>query len=485
VELTVTSQTDTAGSPKWWLRRLKKELDTRSKRMAVLDKYYRGDHPLPFVTEAHNAKMRNEFKGLLEQSRSNYMELVVDAVDERLKVDGLRLSAESDGKTDGQTWKDIWQANGLDAEIPVAFLEAEVKGVSYLSVWGDGASATVAVEDATQCIVGYAPGSNFRARKAALKVWTDEWTGRERANVYMPEGIFKFERVRGEAIGVELPAGVDLADWTEVTDRFVANEHGVVAFVPLRNRPRLGREGASELESVTRIQDRINGQLFLRCLAGYFGAHRQRWAIGLRMHEDDAGNPVEPFDVAVDKLWHTEQGPSEVQFGEFQATDLAGYIKAIEQDVLHIAVTTRTPRHYLIEQGQSPSGDAIRSAESGLIKKVRRKMLTFGEGVEETLRIARLFAGQGDTPPDSQIVWADPEVRSDAERTDAVIKQYQAGLIPWETAMEKLGYDGTEIRRMDSQRQGDALLGNLNAGPEAAAKSSSPPLQGEPAVTVA
>jgi hypothetical protein len=387
------------------------------------------------------------------------MELVVDAVDERLKVDGLRLSAESDGQTDGQTWKDIWQANGLDAEIPVAFLEAEVKGLSYLSVWGDGENATIAVEDAAQCIVGYIAGTNFRRRAAALKVWTDEWTGRERANVYMPDGIYKYERTR--ATDVELPSGVDLSDWREVESAFVKNPHNVVPFIPLRNRPRLDREGASELESVTAIQDRINGQLFLRCLAGYFGAHRQRWAVGLRIHEDENGNPVEPFDVAIDKLWHTEQRADEVQFGEFSQTDLSGYIKAIEQDVLHIAVTTRTPRHYLIEQGQSPSGDAIRSAESGLIKKVRRKMLTFGEGVETTLRLARLFAGEGETPADSQVSWADPEVRSDAERTDAVIKQYQAGLIPWETAMEKLGYDSTEIRRMDNQRQQDALIGAM------------------------
>jgi hypothetical protein len=481
LELTLVSQTESAGSPLWWLRRLKKELDKRRRRMLVLDGYYRGDHPLPFVADAHNAKMRNEFRKLLEQSRSNFMELVIDAVDERLKIDGLRLSAESSGSTDGKTWTDIWQANGLDAEIPVAFLEAEIKGLSYLSVWGNGEDATIAVEDATQTIVGYVAGSNYRRRAAALKVWTDDWTGRERANVYMPDGIYKFEQQRQVAGSeIELPAGVDLSDWREVEGSYVKNPTGIVPMVPLRNRPLLGREGRSELDSsVTDTQDRINGQLFLRCLAGYFGAHRQRWAVGLRIHEDEDGKPVEPFDVAVDKLWHTEQGPDEVQFGEFSQTDLSGYIKAIEQDVLHIAVTTRTPRHYLIEQGQSPSGDAIRSAESGLIKKVRRKMLGFGESVEETLRLARKFAGDGDTPPDSQIVWADPEVRSDAERTDAVIKQYQAGLIPWETAMEKLGYDSTEIRRMEGQRQQDALIGAM-------AREQAPPAdETEPEVTAA
>lgn len=473
----MTSQSSTPGSPMWWLVRLKKDLDARRDRMVVLNDYYEGRHPLPFVTKAHNAKMRDEFKKLLEASRSNFMELVVDAVDERLEVEGLRLSAESDGKTDGKTWQRLWQTNQMDMEAPMAFLDALVKGVSYLSVWSGEQTddpPIIAVEDATQTIVGYVEGSGFRRRAAALKVWTDEWTGRERANVYMPDGIYKFERARNSDVSV--PSGVDLTAWAELEKDFQPNQYGVVPIIPLRNRPRIGAEGRSEIDSLTDAQDRVNSTLFLRCLAGYFGAHRQRWAVGLRLMEDDQGNPVEPFDVAVDRLWHSEQTPQEVQFGEFSQTDMSGYIQAIEQDILHIAVTSRTPRHYLVQQGQSPSGDAIRSAESGLVKKVRRRSLGFGEGLEETLRIARLFDGEGQTPADSEIVWADPEVRSDAERTDAVIKQYQAGLIPWETAVRKLGYGETEIRRMDSERQQDALVGALST-PETES-------EGKPAVTV-
>ncbi|MCZ7537812.1 MAG: phage portal protein [Acidimicrobiia bacterium] len=147
-----------------------------------------------------------------------------------------------------------------------------------------------------------------------------------------------------------------------------------------------------------------------------------------------------------------------MKFGEFEQTDLGGYISAIEQDVLHIAVTSRTPRHYLIEQGQSPSGDAIRSAEAGLVAKVRRKMRPFGECFEEVLRLARRFDGLGEPPPDSEIIWADPQTRTEAETTDAVIKKFQAGLIPWRTAVEDLGYTQTEIARMAGMRTLDQVL---------------------------
>jgi hypothetical protein len=444
-------------TPLDWLNKLYAGLSARQPHMQLMDAYYRGDHPLPFLTKAHNAKMRDEFRQLLDDSRSNFMRLVVDAVEERLRVDGFRLSASADAVADQDSW-DIWQANQMDASSQSAFTEALVKGVSYLSVWddvdGDG-FADISVEDPTETIVGYAPGSNFRVRAAALKVWTDGWTGLRRANVYTKDGIYKFQAPVSDFGPAE-----DKPRWVEyAAEPFVPNRIGVVPIIPLRNRPRLLCEGESELADVFRLQNQINGFLFLLALGGYFGAHRQRWAVGLTLMEDDKGRPVEPFDVAIDKLWASEN--PEVKFGEFGQTDLGGYIKAIEQKVLHLAVTTRTPRHYLIESGQSPSGDAIKSAESGLVKKVERKQRVFGEGIEEAIRLARRFQGEKDAPVDSEVTWVAAETESEAVRTDAVIKQFQAGLIPREAALERLGFTQTQIARFSAMRAGDTLISGL------------------------
>jgi hypothetical protein len=89
------------------------------------------------------------------------------------------------------------------------------------------------------------------------------------------------------------------------------------------------------------------------------------------MYDEQTGKPVEPFDVAVDKLFVSEN--PNAKFGEFDATDLDGYIKAIDQKVQHLSVISRVPKHYLLPEGQEPSGDAIKSAESGLVKKVEKK----------------------------------------------------------------------------------------------------------------
>jgi hypothetical protein len=122
------------------------------------------------------------------------------------------------------------------------------------------------------------------------------------------------------------------------------------------------------------------------------------------------------------------------------------------------------PKHYLLPSGQEPSGDAIQSAETALVKKVKKKQAPFGEGLEEAMRLARRFAGES-TPPDSEIVWGDPQTESIGAQSDAVIKQFGAGLIPWEAALEKLGHSQTEIARFSAMRLTDALLQGI-ANPE-------------------
>ncbi|MCZ7537813.1 MAG: phage portal protein [Acidimicrobiia bacterium] len=228
-----TSQAE-PGSPEWWLHALQPKLEKRRDDMLMFDDYYAGRHPLPFLTNAAPRRRSGASSGCcFEQARSNFMRPVVDAAEERLKVEGFRLSASADEAADERSWE-IWQANQLDAESQTGIVEAMVKGLCYLSVWAadeDGGYPVIAVEDPTETIVAYTPGSNYRRRDAAPKVWEGRARGVVRANVYLPDGISKF--VADEA------GGGSRSDWREWTDEpFVEN--------PLRDRP----DGAAE-EPVT------------------------------------------------------------------------------------------------------------------------------------------------------------------------------------------------------------------------------------------
>jgi hypothetical protein len=456
------------------------QLKKRESGLSVLDDYYTGDHPLPFLTPAHAEKMRSQFRQMLEESRSNFMRLIIDVVDERLQVDGFRVSADTDIQSDKDSW-DIWQANKLDSLSRAAFLDSLVKGVSYMSVWQDADDdgyADIAVEDACETIIAYTPGSNFRSRDAALKTWVQDTV--ERATVYMPDGCYRFERKLEQTdagttaapswarltgsdsySATRLDSGQGGNAWKPVedVDPYVDNPIGVVPIVPLRNRGRTLVEGESEISDLTQIQNQINAFNFLLALAGYFGAHRQRWATGIKLEMDEAnGTLKEPFDAAIDKLWASED--PNAKMGDFQQTDLSGYLDSIHQKIEHLAINSRTPRHYFTASGQEPSGDAIKSAESGLVRKIERKQAALGESLEEVMQLAREFSDM-DTSVDSEVVWADPATESEAVRADATIKKFGAGLIPKEQALEDLGYSQTQISRMLAMEASERLLNQV------------------------
>jgi hypothetical protein len=125
--------------------------------------------------------------------------------------------------------------------------------------------------------------------------------------------------------------------------------------------------------------------------------------------------------------------------------------------VQHIASQTRTPPHYFYLSGNFPSGDAIKSAETGLVAKSRRKMRFYGEAWEEVMRLC--FAVTGDARSkvmDAETIWGDPEYRSESELADALVKRAAIG-VPRRQLWEDAGYSQTEISRFHEMELEDSM----------------------------
>lgn len=338
------------GSPLWWLDRLDKELRKRRPRIERWDDYYRGDHPLLFAT----SKYREAFAALFKAFADNWMQIVVDSVEERLHVEGFRFATgESGSEADEDAWY-VWQANGLDRESGLAHLEALICGESYALVdptvtVGQREVPQVTVEHPSQMICATSP-ENRRVRSAALKRWRDD-DGRDLATVYLPDAVHRFERVRARG-------------WVARSDgdSVIAHGLGVVPVVPFTNRNRLLGEGVGEHANVIPLQDACNKVVADMIVASEFAAFLQRWATGLDVPEDENGDLVKPFDVGLDKLlWSSDP---ETKFGALPATELRNYVASVEMIVQHIASQSRTPPHYLLGQaGTFPSGEPIALAE--------------------------------------------------------------------------------------------------------------------------
>jgi hypothetical protein len=453
------------------------KLGAQARRHARFDDYYTGEHPLPDSPPG----ARSEYLRLMRLSRSNWMELVVDAVAERLVVDGVRFGNQPTADVD--IWQTIWQPNALDAEHGDVHTEALIGGVAAVMVWPNTVEAngrpTITTEHPTEVYVDLDPALRRKAR-AGIKVYADDdtyyatlWTA---AAGDTPAMVYKWSRAATSNEWRPYAADGD-PDW------MFTNPLGEVPLVPFHNKRRMVGAGKSELAGgITDIQDRINETIFGRLTAGRFSAFRQRWATGMDIPVDpDTGKPIEPFRAAVDRLWMAED--PDVKFGEFSATDLGPYIKAVEADIQHLAAISRTPPHYLLGQsGAFPSGESLKATETGLVAKVKARQLTFGESWEEVIRLGLVAMEDARGADDTlEVIWRDPESKGLGELVDALVKLKTLG-VPDEALWERYGASQTEIARWRAQaaRTRLAAAAAAPAAPPAVPPApATPPAAGE------
>lgn len=425
--------------------RLLEQLGKQAQTARYFERYYDGDHIEFGVT---STKYRESFGGMLNAVRDNWMPIVVDAVGERLRVQGFRFGEDTQG--DHDAWS-IWQRAHLDSESELGHTTAlTASRAAVLVAPGPDDREIITVEHPSQMVVATESGNRWK-RIAALKSWRDDWTGDTRATLYLPDDVLRWRR-----------ASADGSNWEVLSTEL--NPLGEVPVVPLRNRPNLFDVCKSELDAVTSTQDQINKLVCDMLVASEFQAFRQRWATGVDIPLDpDTGQPVQPFAAAIDRLWMV---PDEgAKFGEFGQVDLKGYVGAIENRVQSLASRSRTPAHYMLGQtGTFPSGESLKATETGLIAKVRSRQTHFGEAWEEVIRLA--FKVRGDaraSVTDAETIWADPESRTESEHVDAMVKR-RALNVPLEQLWEDLGYSPTQISRFRQMLLDEAFTRAIAGG---------------------
>jgi hypothetical protein len=442
-------------SPQWWLKALYERLTKQRQHFELMDAYYRGEPARqPWLTE----QAQRDLQRLIVLTKSNYMGLVVDSMVERMQVEGFRINDSAVG--DKRTWT-IWQANNMDSGSDQVLLESAIGGSSYILVAPnavDPGTPLVYPEHPSQTIVAYEAGTGRRQRAAALKVWKDEWTGTLFATLYLPDVLYKFQSEKPESSVGVAPTWVPRAG----EDFRQLNALAVVPIVEIPNNPRLLTGGVSEIADVITIQDRVNKTLADRLMAQDYGAFPQKWATGFPQQDED-GNE-QRIDVGKDRMVISEM--AETKFGQWDAAPLDPYSSAKREDVKDIASRTRTPAQYLLGEMSNVNGETLKASESGLVSKVKQRQRTAGEGIEETVRLMRRAAGLSGGDEAMEVVWRNPEFRTESELVDALVKMSTLG-VPQEALWERWGASQVEIERWKAQRveqaQQDALTMSARA----------------------
>ncbi|MEU3976884.1 phage portal protein [Streptomyces bacillaris] len=418
-----------------------------------------------------------EYKKLVDQARFNILPLLVSSLAQGLFVDGYR---PSESLENSPVWDAVWQPNRMDARQSGLYRAALQYGLSY---------AVVLPGDPVPVITPYSP-----RRLTALYAdpINDEWP-EYAVSIGLPRPVIESDSPTQMcteitvlddtyAYTVEVPASVleplsnenrgDPLPFEGLAIDFAkvkVSEHGlgvcpVVRFLESYDDLDDGPQGI--VYPMLPAQRQLNQTTFGLLMAQQYAAFRQRWVTGMALPEDDDGNPVEPWNAAVNRVWQSDS--PDTRFGDFAETNLAGYLDSRDKTLLYISSARQIPPHTLVVGNavSNISAEALAALEAGHQLDIGDHKTSFGESVEQLLRLAGKAMGDTETWEDTsaQVVWRDTTPRSLAQVADALGKLATQLGVPPEALWERIpGVTDTDIQRWKLLAENESAMGDMAA----------------------
>lgn len=457
---------------------LSQVISDRSSDVARMEDYYRGKQPLKFATDSWRKFHQERFEGFAD----NWCRVVADSAAERLLLTGLRLpdAPEQGDDTDAKELWRVWETSDGDAISSQGFVSSLIARRSFTMVWGDPARITW--EHASEVAVAYDPET--RRRTAAVKMWRDG--DMDHATVFLPDGIYKYSRNRAvkeerSKVGIIVPGSHDRrGEWgpREVDGEAwpIPNPFGEVPIVEWPNRPMLAGEPMSEIGGVAQMQDAINLMWAYLFTSADHASWPQRVLMGAEpptvpILDASTGEVVGHKPVDMKKLAQDRflvLSGQNAKIGQFDPAKLDVFTGVIEQAVQHLAAQTRTPPHYLMGKMVNANAEALKVAETGLVKKVEEAQTFFGPAARDTFRLVAKAMDRGrlaDRVAAGKVQWRNPENRSESQLSDAMQKRKDIGF-PFRSILEEYGYSDMEADRIMDQRRremSDTVFADIEA----------------------
>lgn len=465
-------EVEVVGSPGWWMRRLFGQLldIRRQRRLQILMNYHRGQAPLP--QGANNA--REAFEDFQRKARSNFAELVVSAVSERMRPVGFRTALDDDATGDAEVGA-LWSQTGMDvacADVHDLVLSLSEAYVIVGQVDDESGVPLVTCED-PRFVVGEPDPMNPRRLLAAMKVLRDNVANQDRAYLYLPGQIWVASRpspqwapdlVLSNSAAYwnrEMPAALPMFDpqsWTWDQTRSGRLPHDRIPVVQFRNK-----YGMGEYEPHVDLLDRINHHILQRMVIAVMQAFRQRAVKNLPMFYPE-GHPKAGTQIDYTEVFTSDPAalwilPAAAEMWESSTTDLRPILEAVTDDLEHLAAVTRTPIHMLSPAGERQSAEGASLSREGLVFKVEDRQSRFGPLWSRVMSLVLLQLGHTEQADLSklQTIWAPAERLSLAERSDAATKC--ATVLPRRTLfIDILGMSPQDADRAMTEWTDDQLL---------------------------
>jgi hypothetical protein len=298
--------------------------------------------------------------------------------------------------------------------------------------------------------------------------------------------VWKFQRLRqsarvqeeSQAAQSRIRGGASTGGWVarEVAAEPwpLSNPLGVVPVVEFPNRPTLKGDPLSEIQGVIPMQNAINLLWAYLFLAADYASMPAR----VVLHQgppkmpilNDQGEkigekPIDIKDLAEKRLLYLSGENTAID--SWDAAKLDVFTGVIEKAVGHIAAQTRTPPTYLVSTAgmSNVNGEGLKASEIGLVKKSLEFQSFASPAIREVYRLVALVLGDHSLAQAARlatITWANPEIRSEAQLADALLKKRQLGY-PLEYLMEIDGLDPVDIQRVLRMREEELADAQIEA----------------------
>lgn len=397
---------------------------------AIADAYYDGT-----VREVWASTLLSRKFSKSSKYHINMAAVVVDAVNNRLEIDAVVASR----KNAQPALNRILEQNEMALEYSEVHRRALTYGECFVIVWPDeDGDVEISYNAPTSATIVYS-NENQRKKEYAVKMWGVTSNGKKetRMNLYFDDRIEKY-RADGEVTSGN-------ARWHLIET--VDNPFGQIPVFHFRtHRP----HGTPEHLRAYGPQDMINKLVNTHMNTVDYQGAPQRYALTGAM-DDTESDVFDDDDTDRENMDSLRNGPGELWYlkgvhnvGQFQPADHKVFTEPIAVYTRQMASTTDTPMHYFERTGNVPSGEALRTAEAPLIKKVQDRQLSFGSTWRDVYRFALLIEG---ITTDVQLTWKPAESMDPLDAWEVATRKKLVGVSPYTIFLE-MGYDSEIARNM-------------------------------------
>lgn len=404
------------------IERLKRNLDATATDDERLLRYFQGRQRLEQLGMAIPPSMRR-FLVI-----SNWGRVVVGTKADRQQVRSLLLPGE---ETADPTLRSIWDGSNLDAHVQMFNRDRMIYGRAFLSVGSnetDPATPLVRVESPRE-MTAIVDVRREVVTAAARFYGVDEVTqaGPTNVTLYLPKVTVWVEKRQGR--------------WYEV-DRDEHNLGAVPVIMHLNRRMSSGWVGESELTDIIPLMDGAARSLTNLQFAQEAHGIPRMWMTGVARGDfvDAAGKPIPQFEAYFDAI-HT-LASKDAKVGQLTAADLKNFETALNIYGQQASIVTGFPARYFGSSTiQPPTEGSVVADESKLIRSVEADNVEVGKTLGWAGALALRFStGEWVQGNRVRVEWHNPATPTIAQRTDAVVKMRQSGLISREGAWDEFGW---------------------------------------------